>query len=100
MNFIFVFVLGYHKDRPKELGIWGCGAKELGILGDAAGVWDFFGWAPFARLRGIFLARTTILRNFAAIPVRMELGVFRAAKFSGEGRYSAFMTHEREEVGD
>ena len=26
-------------------------------------------WLPFARLHGIFLARTTILRNFAAFPV-------------------------------
>ena len=43
-------------------------------------------WLPFARLHGIFLARTAILRNFAAFSVPMELGIFRVAKSSGEGR--------------
>ena len=51
-------------------------------------------WLPFARLHGIFLARTAILRNFAAFPVAgLELGIFRVAKSSGEGRHHGALLH-------
>ena len=47
-------------------------------------VYGFF-WLPFARLHGISLARTTNLKDFRGFP-GMELGIFRVAKSSGEGR--------------
>ena len=61
----------------------GCGAKELGIFGDAAGVWNFLvafreaSW-NFPRQDHDFYE----FRGFSGI----DLGIFRVAKSSGEGR--------------
>ena len=51
--------------RNKEF--LGCGAKEIGIFGDAAGVWNF--WVAFREASWNFPRQdhgSTVLRNFAA----------------------------------
>ena len=62
----------------------GCGAKELGIFEDAAGVWNFL--EPFLS-RGFmeFSSPGPRFKEFRGFP-GIELGIFRVAKSSGEGR--------------
>ena len=61
----------------------GCGAKELGIFGDAAGVWNFL--VAFREASWNFPRQDHDFKEFRGFP-GMELGIFRAAKSSGEGR--------------
>ena len=63
----------------------GCGAKELGIFGDAAGAWNFL--VAFREASWNFPRQDHdfIFKEFRGFP-GMELGIFRAAKSSGEGR--------------
>ena len=47
-------------------------------------VYGFF-WLPIARLHGIFPRQDRGFKEFRGFP-DMELGIFRVAKSSGEGR--------------
>ena len=60
---------------------------ELGILGDAAGAWYFF--VAFREALWNFLRQDHEFKEFRGFP-GMELGIFRAAKSSGEGRELVF----------
>ena len=62
----------------------GCGAKELGIWGDAAGVWKFL--VAFREASWKFPRQDHDFKEFRGFP-GAELGIFRAAKSSGEGRF-------------
>ena len=66
---------------------WGCGAKELGIFGDAAGAWNFL--VAFREASWNFPRQDRDLKEFRGFP-GMELGIFRADKSSGEGRKIGF----------
>ena len=61
----------------------GCGAKELGIFGDAAGVWNFL--VAFREASWNFPRQDHDFKEFHGFR-GMELGIFRVAKSSGEGR--------------
>ena len=63
----------------------GCGAKELGIFGDAAGVWRFL--VAFRKALWNFPRQDHEFKEFRGFP-GMELGIFKVAKSSGEGRIS------------
>jgi len=62
----------------------GCVANELGIPGDAAGVWIFLGCLSQG-LHGIFPRQYRGFKEFRGF-LDMELGIFRVAKSSGGGR--------------
>ena len=66
---------------------------ELGILGDAAGVWNFF-VALRVALRN-FPRQEHEFKEFRGFP-GMELGIFRVAKSSGEGRRERIRVRSRE----
>ena len=59
----------------------GCGAKELGIFGDAAGVWNFL--VVFREASWNFPRQDHDFKEFRGFP-GMELGILGAAKSSGE----------------
>ena len=61
----------------------GCGAKELGIFGDAAVAWNFL--VAFREASWNFPRQDRGFKEFRGFP-GMELGIFRVAKSSGEGR--------------
>ena len=61
----------------------GCGAKEFGIFGDAAGAWNFL--VAFREASWNFPRQDRDFKEFRGFP-GMELGIFRVAKSSGEGR--------------
>ena len=68
----------------------GCGAKELGIFGDAAGAWNFL--VAFREASWNFPRQDRDFKEFRGFP-GMELGIFRVAKSSGEGRKSTHQPH-------
>ena len=62
----------------------GCVTKELGISGDAACVWIFL--VAYREAAWNFSSPgPRFLKEFRGFP-DMELGIFRVAKSSGEGR--------------
>ena len=58
----------------------GCGAKELGIFGDAAGAWNFL--VAFREASWNFPRQDRDFKELRGFP-GMELGIFRVAKSSG-----------------
>ena len=61
----------------------GCGAKELGIFGGEAGVWNFL--VAFRKALWNFPRPDHDFKEFRGFS-GMELGIFRVAKSAGEGR--------------
>ena len=64
----------------------GCGAKELGIFGVAAGAWNFL--VAFREASWNFPRQDRGFKEFRGFP-GMKFGIFRVAKSSGEGRTHA-----------
>ena len=63
----------------------GCGAKESGIFGDAAGAWKFL--VAFREASWNFPRQDRRdFKEFRGFP-GMEFGIFSVAKSSGEGRH-------------
>ena len=61
----------------------GCGAKELGIFGGEADVWNC--WVAFRKALWNFPRPDHDFKEFRGFS-GMELGIFRVAKSAGEGR--------------
>ena len=68
----------------------GCGARELGIFGDAAGERIFL--VAFREASGNFPRQDRDFKEFRGFP-GMELGIFRVAESSGEGRGNIYISN-------